>query len=309
MQNEAPVLFIVFARPEYAKITFEAIRKTKPKKLYFYSNIARDEYPDEIQRNTEVRSLINEVDWECDLQKYFRSDYVTAGVSIASAITWAFKTTDRLIIIEEDCVPAQPFFSYCNTLLEKYKDDSRICMISGNNYTEKANITEDSYFFSKYGHIWGWATWKRAWDKYDFEITDWPLFIKNKQISNVFYNKIEQKYFLNFFNKYFMIKEKGTWDYQWFFCRIKDVGLSIVPQSNLVTNIGVKGVNTSEKSKAHFVPVNEAFSILKEPNFILCNTYYDTYHFKKHINPKYSLVLRILRKVGKILNNYLKSHE
>ena len=169
MQNEAPVLFIVFARPEYAKITFEAIRKTKPKKLYFYSNIARDEYPDEIQRNTEVRSLINEVDWECDLQKYFRSDYVTAGVSIASAITWAFKTTDRLIIIEEDCVPAQPFFSYCNTLLEKYKDDSRICMISGNNYTEKANITEDSYFFSKYGHIWGWATWKRAWDKYGEE--------------------------------------------------------------------------------------------------------------------------------------------
>lgn len=207
MQNTAPVLFIVFARPEYAKVTFEAIKKAKPKNLYFYSNIARANNPDEIKRNTEVRSLINEVDWECDLKSFFRTDYVDSGISIASAISWAFESTDRLIIIEEDCVPALSFFDYCYELLERYKNDTRIWVISGNQYNEEAVTTPHSYFFSKYGHSWGWATWKRCWREFDIKMKKYPLCL-NKTYKHLYLEQKKKHFFLIKNMKFSTIKVK-----------------------------------------------------------------------------------------------------
>jgi hypothetical protein len=299
--TKAPVLFIAFARPEYATVTFAAIRKARPATLFFYSNIARRDNPDEIRRNNEVRSLVNEVDWDCELKIFFREDYVAPGISVSSAITWAFESAERLIIIEEDCIPALTFFSYCDVLLEKYKDDSRICMISGNNYSEDYNATEDSYFFSLYGHIWGWATWKRAWNKFDYEMKDWPLFKSSNQIQNVFQRKNERWFFLNLFDRYYLKEDKGTWDYQWFFCRIKEVGLSIVPKNNLVTNIGVQGVHSDTENNAHFIPVNENFTITIEPRFILRNTFYDKHHFDLVMNNRQNIAGRVINRLAKLL--------
>lgn len=298
-----PILLIIFNRPELSQKVFDVIRTVKPQKLYISADGPRlNNHQDKI--NCEhTRQIIKQVDWDCKLFTRFLETNLGCGLNVSSAISWAFEKEDRLIILEDDTVPAIPFFSYCNSLLEKYKDDTRICMISGNNYTEIHNVTEDSYFFSIYGHIWGWATWKRVWVKYDFEMRDWPLFKNTNQINNVFSKKSEQHFFLTFYNNFFKLKDKGTWDYQWFYCRIKEMGLSIVPQNNLVTNIGVQGVHTTSKSKAHFSPANEDFRISKEPQFILRNTIYDMYHFKKHINQKTPLYASLFIKVGKTIKN------
>jgi hypothetical protein len=173
-------------------------------------------------------------------------------------------------------------------------------MISGNNYSKDGNDTDASYFFSKYGHIWGWATWKRAWNKFDYEMKDWPSFRNTNQICNVFKGKREQRYFLKFYNKFFIKKEKGTWDYQWFYCRIKDYGLSIVPSRNLVSNIGFCGVHTNKQSNAHLKSVSENYEIINEPQFILCNSKYDSYHFRKHIKKRRTIVQRIFTKLIEI---------
>lgn len=303
---ESPVILLTFNRPDTTRIVFEAIRKARPVKLYVFNDGPRSGNDADVKAREEIKKIINQVDWKCELISYFSDINLGCGLGVSGAITWAFKNEDRLIVLEDDTVPAMPFFSYCCTLLEKYKNDNRICMISGNNYSEEANANDDSYLISKYGHIWGWATWKRVWDKYDYEMKDWPIFKKTNQMRNIFTEKKEQKYFTKYFDNIFLKEIKGTWDFQWFYCRIKECGLSIIPQYNLVTNIGVKGVHTSGKSKAHFKPINENYKISKEPIFVLCNEYYDRYHFKQVINIKRSLIARILRKINKTVIAILK---
>ncbi len=179
-------------------------------------------------------------------------------------------------------------------------------MISGNNYTENRNNIDTSYFFSKFGHIWGWATWKRVWDKYDYKMRDWPIFRETKQLSNIFSRAKERNFFYNYFDSvYSNIQNITTWDQQWFYCRIKEYGLSIVPQYNLVTNIGVQGTHSDKKSSAHFISTNENYKIVKEPKFVLCNTYYDKHHFKQVINKRRSLLNKILRKIVRIVKRKL----
>lgn len=304
----APVLFITFNRPDTTKIVFERIREAKPSKLYVAVDGPRSYKEGENALVTEVRTIVKNVDWECESHFLIREENLGCGLGPSGAISWAFETTDRLIIIEDDCLPVMPFFTYCDTLLEKYKNDSRVCMISGNNYTESVNNTADSYFFSLYGHIWGWATWKRAWAKFDYEMSDWPLFRSSNQINNVFNEEREQQYFVNFYDNFFSKKDKGTWDYQWGYCRIKENWLSIIPNHNLVTNIGVDGIHTRKKLKEHFFHVDEKFRIINEPLFVLRNVYYDKKHFIQWINKKEPILIRIGQKIKSIVERLKRSN-
>lgn len=300
-----PVLFIPYDRPEIAEVTFSEIMRVKPRKLYvFIDGINKKYYNGEkIQK---CKELLNSINWPCKLSTNFQTLNLGAGKAVPEAISWVFQNEESAIILEEDCVPAMPFFSFCNILLEKYKLDTRICMISGNNPSEYFNNTNDSYFFSKYGHIWGWATWKRAWDQYDFVMKDWPKFKETNQLSNIFTNKLEQKYHFQYFDKFYSKKEKHTWDIQWYYCRIKEYGLSIVPSNNLVMNIGVQGANSRGRNKAHFIPVNENYRIISIPQFVLCNSYYDINHFNQVLYTKRFMLIRILKKVWRIIKGINK---
>lgn len=303
---QAPILFITFNRPGTTQIVFNALKKVKPAKLYVFNDGPRLGNDSDKEARNEISRILNQVDWDCELKVNLCENNLGCGIGVSTAISWAFNNEDRLIVLEDDTVPAVPFYNYCSELLEKYKDDSRICMISGNNYTEEHNGSDNSYFFSKYGHIWGWATWKRVWDKFDLEMKDWPFFKDSNQLQNIFSRKREQRYFNDYFKRIYDKKCVNAWGPQWFYCRIKNYGFSIVPRNNLVTNIGVKGVHTGKETKAHFKPINEHYIIVKEPKFILCNEYYDKYHFKQIISKKGSLIYKIIRKSRKIVNSILE---
>lgn len=299
--TRSPVLLVTFNRPDTTQKVFDAIKEAKPQKLYVFNDGPRLGNKGDIQAREEIRKILQTIDWQCEVSEYFSEKNLGCGLGVSGAITWAFRKEDRLIVLEDDTVPAISFFSYCDYLLEKFKDDSRISLISGNNFTEDINSTDDSYFFSKYGHIWGWATWKRVWDNYDFMMKDWPKFRDSSQLLNIFHKKKEQQFYLNFFDKIFNAKEKTTWDSQWFYCRVKHYGLSILPKDNLVTNIGVQGIHTNTKSKTHFVKANKDFVITKEPEYILCNSYYDENHFKQIIDNRRPVIIRVFRKIFRII--------
>jgi hypothetical protein len=301
MTLNSPVLLIAYNRPETTQLVFNEIRKAKPKRIYFSVDGPRIGNAKDDGNCKRTREIINQVDWDCEVFTNFPENNLGCAVGVSNAITWAFRNEDRMIILEDDTVPVQAFFPYCDYLLEKYKNDTRVCMISGNNYTDHLNPGNDSYFFSLYGHIWGWASWKRVWDKFDLHMTDWALFRDTHQIRNVFSAKAEQKYYINFYENFLITKAKGTWDYQWFYCRFKEAGLSIVPKNNLVSNVGIKGTHTDIKFTVHFFSVNENFKILKEPDFVLRNSYYDKYHFKQHIHKKKYLLNRIIRKLLRMI--------
>lgn len=301
---ESPVLLIAFNRPETTQKVFNAIRIAKPKKLYFAVDAPRVQFPEDQNNVEQVKDIINQVDWDCEVFTRFAQTNQGCGPGPYNAITWAFENEEKLIILEDDCVPAKSFFNYCYELLEKYKNDERIWMISGNNYNEEAVTTQHSYFFSKYGHSWGWATWKRCWMEMDMNMNKLSIVMQQDLLKSGFYSKKEYLFFLKIFLNVFNDEtiRHHVWDYQFNFTIRINNGLSIVPKRNLVTNIGYIGTHSTSRLKYHDRDVDNNFTIISHPDFILCDNDYDSFHFKNHVSYKVPLYKRIYRKIYKLFN-------
>ena len=261
---ETPVIFIIFNRPENASVVFEEIRKAKPKKLYVVADGPRENIIDEKEKCEETRKIIEGVDWECEVIKDFSTINLGCRERVYTGITNAFKYFDHAIILEDDCVPHPSFFKFCEEMLEKYKDDERIMSVSGDNFLfEKSNMIKNSYYFSAYPYIWGWATWKRAWKLYEEGYYLWPK-IKN-QIT--YTKKLSQSF------NFVYDKKIDTWCTEWTFANLINSGLTIVPRVNLVSNIGFgeNSTHTKIKSQTANMPTEEMPFPLSHPQFILSN--------------------------------------
>lgn len=297
MPCTVPVLFLVFNRIKATKLVFEQIKKSKPSELYIASDGPRSLHEKEVVY--EIRNwIIENIDWECNIKTLFRDNNLGCGKSVSNAITWFFDNVEMGIILEDDCLPNDSFFSFCSDLLIKYQYDSRIMHVSGTNLNtiECSNYNSNSYFFSKYVNIWGWATWKRAWDKYDFDIKGFENFRKKNSLSQVlsylpaYVNRL--KWYSEVMN--ISIRKKGldTWDYQWCFTCISNSGLSIVPEKNLIKNIGFDELATHTKEfNILFSKESESiFFPLSHPDRILIDKEKDLQYEKRQFGSIYSTI-------------------
>ena len=301
--DRAPVLLIAFNRPDTTQKVFDAIKRAKPRKLYVSVDGPRDGNIQDSQNVERVKEIFNKIDWECEVHKRFAEVNQGCGPGPYNAISWAFKREDRLIILEDDCVPAQSFFSYCDELLEYYIDDTRIWSISGNNFNEEAVSTPHSYFFSMYDHSWGWATWKRCWEHMDFTMSKWPLIINQDLVKSAFRTKQEARFFQKKFEQIYKneLLKTHIWDYQFMFAFRSNNVLSIVPVKNLVMNIGCMGTHSEKKSQFHNRAIAENYKIISHPDFILCDVNFDTHHFKHQWIKKTPIFKRVFGKIKRIL--------
>ncbi len=251
---DIPILFIIFNRPNTTIRVFNQIKKIKPKKLYVVADGARNNKEGEDSKCNEVRGIINSIDWDCEVFKNYSEINLGCKNRLSSGISWFFENEEMGIILEDDCLPDISFFYFCKELLIKHKDNERIGMISGNNFQFGKIKNEYSYYFSKYSHIWGWATWRRAWKKYDVNMKKWPLL--RKKISSVLPNIFDTVYWKIIFDDVYKGKI-DTWDYQWTFTCFINNYLSIIPSINLVSNIGF-----CQKNATHTQRINK-FSNMK----------------------------------------------
>ncbi len=231
---ETPIVFFIFNRPEHTEKVFAAIRSARPKKLFVVADGPRHER----DRTTETRSMIH-VDWPCEVITNYSEQNLGCKKRISSGLDWVFSQVERAIIVEDDCLPDPTFFRFCEELLEKYKDDPQVMHIGGNFFQQKNKSfkTDSSYYFSKIPHIWGWATWRRAWNLYDIRIEKWPEYRQNNFLEDRFKNIGAYEYWSKVWDEYHANKI-DSWDGQWFFSCISHDGLCITPTKNLVTNIG-----------------------------------------------------------------------
>jgi len=246
-----PVVFIVFNRPDPAKRVFEAIRAAKPRKLLVVADGPRAGRPGEAEMCAATRAIVDTVDWDCEVSRDFSDTNLGCKNRVASGIGWAFTQVDRAIILEDDCVPSPSFFRFCEEMLDRYSDDERVMMISGDNRLWGARDPGYSYYFSRYPNIWGWATWKRAWAAYDLSMRDWPRIRAENRFDAYFARAAERYYWKSMFN-YVYRGHLDTWDYQWVFSVFKESGLCVVPSRNLVRNIGFEGSATHTKTGSIF---------------------------------------------------------
>jgi len=304
---ETPILFIIFNRPDTTQKVFNLIKKIKPKYLYVSADGPRENNSNDIERCKFAREIILGVDWHCELKTFFREQNRGCGRGPAEAITWFFKQVEEGIILEDDCVPHPEFFNFCEDLLKRYKDNPLILSISGSNF-QNGNIRgKASYYFSIHNRIWGWATWRRTWQKYDYYLNNIDSKESVSIVRNLFRNKFEREYWLNIFNYSKATQTNNSaWDFQFMFLQWKLGGLTVTPNVNLVSNIGY-GEDATHTSWGKNNPnlnrsVSNIFPLV-HPDKIEANRNADEYYFLKFINPKMKLIQRIKRKLTKILSS------
>jgi hypothetical protein len=293
------VLFLVFNRLDTTKRVFQAIRQAKPPRLYIAADGERTDNEGDAINVSAVRDYITKnIDWDCEVKTLFRDHNLGCKYSVSGAITWFFENEEYGIILEDDCLPSQSFFWFCEELLERYKDDLRVWHIGGTNPIDSNSISSE-YYFSEYNRIWGWASWRRAWSVYDVEITDWPAISRTGVIENLL-GSSESKKFTSLLGKVFD-GEIDTWDYQWLLLRML-YGKAIIPKVNLISNIGF-GQNAThtfdEESLLANIGKGEMLFPLKHPQYFIVDHRRDE-EWKILSNRSEKLVKRLLRKLRKL---------
>jgi len=231
---KTPVLFLIFNRLETTKKVFEEIRKAKPPRLYIASDGPREYKIGELEKVKAVRDyVLNNIDWNCEVKTLFREKNLGCGKAVSGAITWFFENEEMGIILEDDCVPSQSFFWFCEELLKRYKDNMRIWHIGGCNFQDGKKRGEGDYYFSAINHVWGWAGWANRWKYYDFELKN----INDDKFIEDYWKGSALRYWKYIFWKMKKL-EIDTWDYQWTFTMWYYKGLAILPNVNLISNIG-----------------------------------------------------------------------
>jgi hypothetical protein len=250
---ETPILFLIFNRPDTTYKVFESIAQQQPSKLYIAADGPRSSKVGEDLLCQNTRKIVSKIDWPCEVKTLFRDQNLGCRQAISGAIDWFFDHEEEGIILEDDCLPHPDFYRFCVSMLERYRQEERVMHITGDNFQGGLKHGNASYYFSGYAHIWGWATWKRAWRLYNVNMTYEEA---SEIIDKHFKNYFEKKYWKIVAQK---VKsgEFNTWDYQWAFTLWKYNGLAIIPNNNLVSNIGFG------ESSTHLVDENHIFSNLK----------------------------------------------
>jgi cephalosporin hydroxylase/Flp pilus assembly protein TadD len=271
-----PIAFFIFNRPDTTARVFEAIRQAKPSKLLVVADGPRLNRLGEAEKCAVTRAIIDRVDWECEVLTNYSDVNLGCRHRVSSGLTWVFEQVEEAIILEDDCLPHPSFFRFCETLLERYRDDDRVMHISGDSFHLEQNSTSDSYYVSRYNFIWGWASWRRAWQNYDLAMQKWPQLRDENWLNEIFPNNPSAiRYWSNTFQNAY--EGFDTWDFAWTFACWSHQGLSILPRQNLVSNIGfgAEATHTKNASKLSNLPTAEIEFPLRHPSILIRNTQAD----------------------------------
>jgi hypothetical protein len=233
------VVLIIFNRPDLTAQVLHAIAKSRPRLLLVIADGPRPYKPNESEKCRASRELLKTIDWPCEVRTNFSFGNMGCRRRVVTGLDWVFGQVEEAIILEDDCLPHPCFFSYCEDLLTRYREDPRIMHISGNNFQPAGWKCRHSYYFSKYVHAWGWATWRRAWSLYDENTVRWPALRDAGWLSSICPDIYEAAMWKRYFDN-IHAHRVDTWDTQWIFTCWLQGALSIVPAVNLVTNIGFR---------------------------------------------------------------------
>ena len=274
-----PLLLIAWRRPHTLRQVIDAIRPVAPTRLYVACDGPNPERPGEAEKVAATRAVIDtEIDWPCQIERLYSDVNQGCSVGPIRAITWFFKQVEEGIILEDDCVPHPDFFPYCTTLLERFRQDTRVWCISGNNFQNGQWRGDGSYYFSRYNHCWGWASWRHCWQYYDDELTQWPALRDSGLLDTIFEDPLERNYWSAIWER---IHAKAVpitcWDYQWTFACLVNNGLTALPNRNLVSNVGFGPDGTHTTDVAEPTVVDQGLEELMHPRFVLRDCHADNY--------------------------------
>ncbi|MCG3772054.1 MAG: hypothetical protein JW384_03255 [Nitrosomonadaceae bacterium] len=264
-----PILFLIFRQPDITLRVFERIRELKPKHLFVSADGPRANRKGEAEECEVTRSIISMIDWDCDLRTRFLPVNYGCKKAVSSAIDWFFLEVDEGIILEYDCLPDLSFFYFCRAMLDRYREDSRVFSITGNNFQRGVWRGDGDYYFSRITGVWGWATWRRAWCHWSGELREYDEFIKCNHIANLFASRAARNFWAGIFNGLRNGTNTTTWGYYWLYAQFCQSGLCVTPNRNLVANIGFgeHGTNARDPDDLSANLPCESLWEYREPSF------------------------------------------
>ena len=306
------VLYIVFNRPDLVELSLAIIREARPKRLYVAADGPRDDRPEDVALCTMVREIVaDQVDWGCELITRYQDHNLGCGKAVSSAMDWFFAHEEQGIILEDDCMPHLSFFDFCDELLERYKEDKRIFQVSGSNWQRGNKRGNSTYYFSHISSVWGWATWKDRWEMYSYHLPDraedWETVSTN--LDSIASSDEEKNYHIRCFKRT-ALGEIDTWDYQWRFLMMMEMGLNAVPNVNLVSNAGHRSDGTHTTNAGHWraeLPVAGISFPITHPPKVLANSDADqflaeTIWVPKQSSNKPGAVIRIKQLIKRVFS-------
>ena len=287
----SPVLFLIFNRPDITFHVFSEIKKARPSRLYIAADGPRANHPADADLCTQARSITNEIDWNCEVHTHFQDNNKGCKVAVSSAINWFFDHEEEGIVLEDDCLPANSFFFFCDSLLERFRTNERIFSITGTNLQMRNVWGTASYYFSQYSNVWGWASWRRVWKNYDVRLEKYDEAFAEQKLKEVLQDEILAADWFEFFKR---IKSNriDTWDYQLICLTFFENGLCATPNVNLISNIGFRADATHTPNPLNHnanLPLGEIDEIIhtddyfpqREADYFFLNKEYNLDHRRK----------------------------
>ncbi|MFQ4139766.1 glycosyltransferase family 2 protein [Nodosilinea sp. PGN35] len=297
---EASIAIFIFNRPQESRKVFEAVRLIKPSRLFLVADGPRPLRTGETEKCELTRKIFEEIDWTCDVRKNYSEINLGCARRVSSGLNWVFSLVEEAIILEDDCVPHPTFFRYCIELLERYRDDERVMSICGLSVPPSSRRDSFSYCFSQYQRCWGWASWRRAWQHYDHDMQLWPQAAE----TNLLEDLLPDRQSVDFWHNKFQAVYDGkidSWAYRWMLACWLHRGLSIIPSTNLIANVGVTSdaTHTVNDSFAAQLTASEISFPLQHPPYMVQDRQADLYIQRTRHSA--GLAYRVERKLKKLL--------
>lgn len=275
-----PIVLLIFNRPDLVRGVLSRIRDAGPKRLFIIADGPRPDCEDDVHLCEAARTLVDEgVDWPCEVERNYSVANLGCKRRVASGLDWVFARVDTAIILEDDCFPSPSFFPFCEELLTRFRTDERVMHINGTNMQFGVSRAPGSYYFSKYMHVWGWATWRRAWAHYDSHMLGWQALRESTLLRSLFDSAEEASYWTGHFDQ---IAEGliDTWDYQWVYSCWTQRGLAITPDKNLISNVGFRADATHTRSRTVATELQaHPISKPRHPEFVIRDRVADEFTF------------------------------
>jgi hypothetical protein len=303
MSSSVPILFLSFNRPEHTRRTLDRIRAAAPTRLYVHCDGPRGDKPNEATHVAEVREIIkNGVDWDCSVKTLYRDTNFGLRAGVYDAISWFFREEPYGIVLEDDCLPDLSFFPFCAELLERYADNEQIMHIGCSNLAECFTTNRrESYLFSRFSFVWGWASWRRAWERMSVDLEGLDAYTAQHRILDFISDPAAQTYMLDKF-QVTARKENNSWAYAWFYSILNNNGLCIVPSINLIQNTGVGeagATHTTGSNKSAMLEAKTMHFPLRHPNGFTVDPALEKHFFYTSQKSKLRLLLwYVLKQLG-----------
>ena len=275
---QTPVVLLIYNRPELTRRAMEPIRKARPRRLFVVADGPRREEPRDAEKCETARAAATEIDWPCEVLIDCASENLGCARRVSSGLDWVFDRVEEAIVLEDDCVADPSFLAFCDQILSRYLRDTRVMAVAGNNFQSGKHRCAHDYYFSRYPHCWGWATWRRAWRHFDFDMEQWSELRDNEFLNGMLMDRAATKYWTRIFDDT-RAGRIDSWAYRWTFACWAQNGLTVLPRANLVSNIGFgdEATHTVRMSRFSCMPTSSLSFPLHHPRSLVRDDRADRY--------------------------------